>query len=190
RRSFGRSDFSTGRALSPGLSRTDAMPQRPATALALKPRAARHLPLAGGPAAPSGHQVNICPRLEQRICRGLNAIHPRDRIENDLLLLPGIVRGDLGQADVAERELSTVLGPADGRVIEGVAALGQLNENAKPDRRLGNPLFDLVEQEVRPAGGRFGVAQIFVAGGRQQPIAPVPADTVAVGELERGYREE
>src|ERR1700674_1831507 len=64
--------------------------------------------------APSaGHQIDIRPRLEERIGRGIDAVHSRDGIKDDVLLLAGVVRSNLRQTDLAERELRSSLWPAD-----------------------------------------------------------------------------
>src|SRR5690242_15493538 len=68
------------------------------------------LVLSGRSAPPPGHQIDIGSRLEERIGRGFDAVHPRDGIEDDALLLAGVVVSDFVQADFAERELRTLLG--------------------------------------------------------------------------------
>src|SRR5271155_2239228 len=148
------------------------------------------LPLSGRSASPPGHQINVGSRLEERIGRGFDAIHSGDGIEDNVLLLPGVVRSDFVQTDLAECALGTLLGPADRGIIDSVTVLGQLYGHAKPDGFLCNSLFDLVEEEVWTARGGFGVSKIFVAWYRQHPIAPVAAHAVPVGKLECGYREE
>ena len=79
------------------------------------------------------------------------------------------------QADFSELEPRTILRPADSGIVNGVAILSQLHDDLKPDRLLRNPLFDLVEEEVRPLCCRSGLVQIFIACHRQHPIAPVAA---------------
>ena len=115
--------------------------------------------LSGRSAPPPAHEINIGARLEERIGRGFDALHAGDRIEDDVLLLAGVVRRDFPQADFAERELGTLLGPADRGIVSDVAVLGQLYGYAKPDRFLCNSLFYLVEEEVRTARGRFGLVE-------------------------------
>src|SRR5215472_468282 len=106
------------------------------------------LVLSGRSAPPPAHQIDVGARLEERIGRGFDAVHARDRIEDDVLLLAGVVRRDLPQADFPKRELPSLLGPADGGVVNRVAVLGQLHGYAKPDRPAGNALPELVEEEV------------------------------------------
>lgn len=116
-----------------------------------------------GRSAPSpAHQIDVGSRLEERIGRGFDAVHSRDRIKDDVLLRAGVVRSDFLQADFAERELRTVLGRANRGIINGVAVLGQLHRYAKSDGFPCNSLFDLVEEEVGAAGGGFGLVEIFV----------------------------
>jgi hypothetical protein len=126
------------------------------------PRALGLLP-AGCSAPPPAHQIDIGSRLEERIGRGLDAIHARDRIEDDALLLAGVIRDNLPQTDFAKRALRTLLGPANRRVVNRVAVLGQLHDYTKPDGSPENSLSDLVEEEVRTARGGFGRVEIFVA---------------------------
>src|SRR5215813_10227586 len=71
----------------------------------------------GFPAPSARHQINVRPRLEERISRGLDAFDARYGIENDLLLLCRIVRGDGSQTDLSECDQLTALRPADGRII-------------------------------------------------------------------------
>ena len=52
--------------------------------------------------APAGHQIDVGARLEERIGGGFDAVHPRDRVENDVLLLASVIRRDFLQTDVAE----------------------------------------------------------------------------------------
>jgi hypothetical protein len=59
--------------------------------------------------------------------------------------------------------LRTLLGPADRRVVNRVAVLGQLHDYTKPDGSPGNSLSDLVEEEVRTPRGGFGRVEIFVS---------------------------
>ncbi len=73
-----------------------------------------------------GHEIDIRPRLKERIGRGLDAIHSRDGIEDDVLPLACVVRSNLLQTDFAERELWTILRPADSGIVNGVAVLSQL----------------------------------------------------------------
>jgi hypothetical protein len=119
--------------------------------------------LFGRSAPPAAHQINIGAWLEERIGRGFDAIHPRDRIEDDVLLRAGVVRRDFPQTEFAERELRTVRGPADGGIVNDVAILGQLYDDAKPDGFPCNALLDLVEEEIWTPRGGFGLVEIFVA---------------------------
>ena len=105
----------------------------------------------GRPAPSAAHQIDIRSRLEERIGRGFDAIHSRDRIEDDVLLLDSVVRNDLLQTDLAERELRTLLGPANCGIVNGVAVLGQLYDYAKPD---GYPCDLLVISSKRKFGLR------------------------------------
>src|SRR5437667_4417771 len=85
-----------------------------------------------GRSAPSpAHQIDIRPRLKERIGRGIDTIHPRNGIKNDALLLRGIIRSDCVQTDFAERQLKTILGPADSGVVGGVVVPSQLYDYPK-----------------------------------------------------------
>ena len=112
---------------------------------------------AGCSAPPAAHQIDVGARLKERIGRSFDAVDSRDRIKDNVLLLAGVVRGDLPQADFAERALRTLLRPADGGIVSSVAILGQLHGYTKPDGSLGDPLLDLVEEEVWAARGGFGL---------------------------------
>ena len=66
-------------------------PWRPmAGRAALQPPYKRGLVLSGRSAPPAGHQIDIGSRLEERVGRGFDAVHARDRIEYDLSLLAGV----------------------------------------------------------------------------------------------------
>src|SRR5713101_2051890 len=95
--------------------------------------------------APSpGHQIDIRPRLKERIGRGIDTVDPRNGIKNDALLLRGVVRSDCAQIYFAEGELRAILGPAKSGIISGVAVPSQLYNYTKPDRLLRDPSADLV----------------------------------------------
>ena len=67
-----------------------------------------------GFSAPSArHQIDVRPRLEQRVGRGRDALDARNGIENDPLLLVGIVRGNGCQTDFSERYQLAALRPAE-----------------------------------------------------------------------------
>ena len=98
-----------------------------------------------GFSAPSArHQIDVRPRLEQRVGRGLDALDARNGVENDPLLLGGVVWGNGCQTDLSELYQLAALRPADGRIIRDVAILCQLYEDAKPHRFLGHPGPDLI----------------------------------------------
>ena len=78
-------------------------------------------PPSGCSAPPPAHRIDIGSRLEERIGRGFDAVHSRDRIKDDALLLAGVVRDDLPQTDFAKRALRTLFGPADCGIINRVA---------------------------------------------------------------------
>src|SRR6516165_12132940 len=80
-------------------------------------------PFPGFSAPSARHQIDVRPRLEQRIGRSLDAPDARNGVENDLLLLGGIVRGNGCQNDLSKRYQLTALRPADPRIIRDVAIL-------------------------------------------------------------------
>src|ERR1700739_3022756 len=102
----------------------------------------------------------------------------------------GLFGGVSLQPLFAERAVRTVLGPAHRGIVNRVAFVGQLYGYAKPDRSPCYSLSDFVEEEARTARGGFGLAEIFVAGDRQHPVAPVAAHALRVGKLEGGDREK
>src|SRR4030095_3546563 len=98
-----------------------------------------------GFSAPSArHQIDVRPWIEQRVGRGLDPLDARNGVENNPLLLGGIVRGNGCQTDLSERYQLTALRPADGRIIRDVAILCQLYLDAKPHRLLGHSGPDLI----------------------------------------------
>src|SRR5215471_19067342 len=148
------------------------------------------LVLSGRSAPPPAHQIDVGARLEEGIGRGFDAVHAWDRIKDDVLLLAGVVRGDFRQTDFAERALRTFFRPADRGIVDRVAVLGQLHGYPKPDGFPGNALLDLVKEGVWPARGAFGLAEVFVTGDRQHPVAPKAALTIRIGKSEGGDREK
>jgi hypothetical protein len=105
-------------------------------------------------------------RLEQGIGRGLDAVHPWDGIEDNVLLFAGVVRRDLVQTDCAERQLRTILGPADGGIVNDVNILGQLYGYAKPDR-----YHSVDDFPARTTGGLLEFLNALIA---TDPAAPHP----------------
>src|ERR1700739_2613271 len=102
----------------------------------------------------------------------------------------GLFGGVSLQPLFAERAVRTVLGPVHRGIVNRVVFVGQLYGYAKPDRSPCYSLSDFVEEEARTARGGFGLAEIFVAGDRQHPVAPVATHAVRVGKLEGGDREK
>ena len=101
-----------------------------------------------GPAPASAQQVNRSSQLEQRIGGGLDAVHPRDRVEDDVLLLGERVRQNLRQLHGAQLHLFARLRPVHGGVVCRVSFPGELDQNSEADRRLRHTLGDLVEVVV------------------------------------------
>jgi hypothetical protein len=86
------------------------------------------------PAAASAEQVYGGSRFKQRIAGWLNAIHARNGVENDLMLL-GIVLGSKRiERYRAEPQQRSILGPLDGGIIDCITFLGKLNEYLELDR--------------------------------------------------------
>src|SRR6185369_4360249 len=107
-----------------------------------------------------------------------------------MLLRAGVVWSSLRQTDFAELELWTSLRPTDSGIIDGVAVLSQLNNDAKLNGLLRYALLEFVEEEIWSLRGRCRVIEIFVSRHRQHSIPPVAAYAVRVGEPESRYREK
>jgi hypothetical protein len=121
--------------------------------------------LLSGRSAPSaGQQIDIRSRLKQRVGRGLDAIHPRNRIEDKTLLLAGIIRSNRRQTDFAECELRPIFRPTDRGIIYGVSVLSQLHHDAKFNRFFLDSFLEFVEEEVRGFPRCASIVQIFIAG--------------------------
>src|SRR5262249_19811022 len=105
----------------------------PAPEVNAKPPCRRCGPLARRSPPSTAHQVDVRARLEERIGRRLDAVDPRNGIEDDLPLRRRVVRNDRRQAELSEHELPTTLRPADGRIVHDVALFGQLHDDAEPD---------------------------------------------------------
>src|SRR5581483_1277153 len=99
----------------------------------------------GGSAASAGHQIDICARLKQRIGRGLNAIQPRNGIEDNVLLFTGVVWNNLCQTEFAQRQLAAAFRPTDSGVINGIALFTQLNSNSEFNWLRGDSLLNFIE---------------------------------------------
>jgi len=70
----------------------------------------------------------------------------------------------LGQNERTELEQSPILRPVDSRVMDAISVVGQLNENAKPDRAFSNSFGKFVEQVVGAVAGGSSIVQMIVAG--------------------------
>ena len=89
-----RSPLLTGHPFVSGRSPVRSRPghQRFGASLARKPPSNGSAGVQAVP--PSGHQIDVGPRLEERIGRRFDFVYSRDRIEDDVLLLAGFVYGD------------------------------------------------------------------------------------------------
>jgi hypothetical protein len=99
-----------------------------------------------------------------------NTVHPRNGVEDDVLLLAGIVRWDLRQADLAERDPLAGVWPTHCCIVHDIAVLAQLDLDAKLDRTFRDTLLDLVEEKVRTLGLRARVVEVLVARRGQNPV--------------------
>jgi hypothetical protein len=94
------------------------------------------------------------------------------------VLLRGRVAGcDGNDGDLAERQLDAVFGPADGGVIGGIAGIGELDDDAEPDRTGLQARFEFVEEEVGGLGGGSLVGEVVVACDGKDAIAAKAAGT-------------
>src|SRR5512133_2251348 len=64
-----------------------------------------------GPPPPAAEQVDVRAYVREGVARRINAIDPRNRIEDDLPPLWGLVIHALGQRDSAERDLVATIRP-------------------------------------------------------------------------------
>src|SRR5262249_23718771 len=143
-----------------------------------------------GPASAPAEQIDLRAHLAEWVARGVDAIDPRDGIEDDFapLRLP-VVHADR-QGDGAEGDLRAALRPGHAGVSHVVAVAGQLHEDAQPDRSSCQPRADLVEEEVRGLRGGLLVREVLGAFFGPDAESPVPAEPLGVGELEGSYGEE
>src|SRR5262249_5829288 len=135
-------------------------------------------------------EVDVRPHLAERVARRVDAIDPRDGVEDDLPPLRFRVVYSGRQGDRAEGDLRAALRPGDAGVGNVVAVAGQLHEDAELDRPPRQSLVDLLEEEVRGLRGHLLVGKILGAFFGPDAEAPVSAASLSVGELEGSHGEE
>ena len=89
----------------------------------------------------------------------------------------------LRQSDRAQVEHSSVFRPVDGRVVDDVSVVCELNKYAEFDRAFGDSFLELIEE----GNSRFLLAAVessrkFVAGFGHDPVAAIAGGAAFVGE--------
>src|SRR5271170_7364987 len=77
--------------------------------------------LGGCAAAASTDEIDGRTKFEQRVLRWRDAVETGNGIEDDGLLLVGVIRDGLGESDRAQIEHGSVFGPVDGRIVDDVS---------------------------------------------------------------------
>ena len=85
---------------------------------------------------PPTDQINRRPQLQQRIVRRLNSINPRNRIEDDLLLLTRRVGNRSSQRECAKFQNLAIFRPMNRRIIDHIAIVRDLHHDLELDRTL------------------------------------------------------
>jgi hypothetical protein len=116
------------------------------------------------PATTPAQQLDRGAQFEQWIVGGIDSLHARDGIEDDLLLFMGIVWDRTFEDDLAESNQRAILGPVNGRVVHDVISAGHLDQQLKTYRPVRDSLRDFVKKEVWILTFDCRVIQIVVPG--------------------------
>ena len=137
-------------------------------------------------AAAATQQVNCGAQLKQGIVGWVNAVHPRDWIEDDLLLFMGLVEYGLSERKQSQLLQFAALRPMNGYIIDRIAVFGQLSHDSEFDRLVGNAVFYFLEEIIWRLSRYCCSIQMFLTGHGEDAIAPVTSDAVFVEEAHRG----
>src|SRR5258708_11650614 len=125
----------------------------------------------GSASLPAAEQIDCCAQLEERIGRWSNSIHPRDRVEDDVLLLGVAAFDNSGQLNRAQCNLLAALRPVDGSVVRDVLRRGNLSEHLESNGTLSNTLCDLIEVIIRRQIGHLSIGEEVVILLRNNAVA-------------------
>src|SRR5262249_31451407 len=137
-----------------------------------------------GPAPAPTEQIDLRAHLAERVPRRVDAIDPRDGIEDDLPPLRCRIVYTVRQGDGAEGDLRAALRPGNAGVGHVVAVAGQLHKDTETDRTARQSRANFVEEEVRGLRGGLLVRKVLGAFFGPNAESPMPADSLGVGELE------
>ena len=124
--------------------------------------------------------------LEERIGGGLDALHTRNRIEDDILLLLVVVFHETGQRERPEVNATTIFWPVHGDVINDITIVGDLRVELERDAFSVESLLELVKEEARGFFLQGSFVEVIDAGVRLDDVAPEASGALAIDELVRG----
>ena len=116
----------------------------------------------GCPSPAAAEEVDVRARFGERIARRLDALNPREGIEDDPPPLRRVVVYAGSERDCAERDLLASVRPRDSGIGRVIARFGHLHEHTEPDRTISQSFSDLVEQEILGPRGCLFVGQVLV----------------------------
>lgn len=99
-------------------------------------------------AAASTEQIDRGAQLKERIIRWPDAVHARDRVEDDLLLFRQVILDRRRKNDLAELDQASILRPMDRGVVYHIVVVRHLYENLEANGACRDALGELVEKEV------------------------------------------
>jgi hypothetical protein len=140
----------------------------------------------GQSATAAADEVGGCANLEQRVIGGFDALHARDGIKDDMLLLLIVISDNFGKRQGANMDTGTILGPVDGDIVDHILVVGDLGVQLERDGSAVDSLRELVEEEAVGFSLEGVVVEVIDAGIGQDEEAPEPSCSLAVDELECG----
>src|SRR5580698_10076076 len=102
----------------------------------------------GGAPPAAAEQIEVRADLRKRVAGRINAIHSRNRIENNLPPLWLQVVHNRRQRNGAKKNVLTVGRPARTGIGDGITLLGYLDKDAELDGLFGQTRSELFEQKI------------------------------------------
>src|SRR5207249_1382916 len=110
----------------------------------------------------------------------VNAVNPRNGVEDNFPTLRLLVVDAGSQGDRAEGDLGAAVGPGDAGIGDVVACIRHLNDDIEPDGSPRQPRPDLIEKEIGRSLCGFFVVQVLGTCLGSDAESAMAADAVGV----------